>query len=578
MRNQPVHPVPALLATMVLAAGWLTAPVSAQPAISLSRLDPVAGQLLDSDPRYLGTVNGRQLASVQTPDLGRELWQVTPTSLSLIKDLNPGATGSGVGNNSEMFNAFGGAVFAAMDSEHGSELWFTDGSPAGTRLVKDLRPGAEGSSPRQFVALGDLVYFKARGQIGSGLQVWVTDGTAAGTSVVTDFTWESSFDTGVDRLAAVPGKSRLVFSVGWHNGVGEHSDQVMALEGDTLTTIKAGVHVNDYFTWIYPVGGYIYFVYAAYVPEGYVAGGATRYTRFELWRTDGTLAGTEQASIDDELTLLDLATPQLSLQGDPVFSANSVEHGWELWRLDSVSGVARELKDTNPQGAASGYPGSLVKIGDHIYFSAETTETGSELWVTDGTTEGTRLVADTVPGAASGGPFDFAPRAGLVYFIVYVDPEYQIWSLDPKVEGSAKAVAGIDGFYDIWDLRFAAGHMFFAGDKLVEGESSYNFWTTAFPGAKPVLKARPKPLAKPKSAGASWSAAVGSEDPVTAYRIRLYTKAKGGSAAKTVTLGSKARAHYFTKLKAKTRYWVTVTPIAYTAVGPESARILVSTK
>lgn len=38
------------------------------------------------------------------------------------------------------------AFFEATDSEHGGELWVTDGTPAGTKMVKDINPGMSTSN------------------------------------------------------------------------------------------------------------------------------------------------------------------------------------------------------------------------------------------------------------------------------------------------------------------------------------------------------------------------------------------------------------------------------------------------
>lgn len=45
----------------------------------------------------------------------------------------------------------GRAVFLADDGVHGREPWITDGTPEGTRLLADLRPGPGGSEARGFV-------------------------------------------------------------------------------------------------------------------------------------------------------------------------------------------------------------------------------------------------------------------------------------------------------------------------------------------------------------------------------------------------------------------------------------------
>jgi len=58
----------------------------------------------------------------------------------------------------------------------------TDGTPAGTGLVRDLAPGSASSSPRGLTAVGGQPYFLAEDGMGTE-RLWVSDGTAEGTSL-----------------------------------------------------------------------------------------------------------------------------------------------------------------------------------------------------------------------------------------------------------------------------------------------------------------------------------------------------------------------------------------------------------
>lgn len=59
------------------------------------------------------------------------------------------------------------AFFAADDRDHGRELWRSDGTPAGTWMVKDINPGtADGLTDRLWypwntAVVGDVLYFLA---------------------------------------------------------------------------------------------------------------------------------------------------------------------------------------------------------------------------------------------------------------------------------------------------------------------------------------------------------------------------------------------------------------------------------
>jgi ELWxxDGT repeat protein len=80
----------------------------------------------------------------------------------------------------------GGAVFfRAADPDHGTELWRTDGTAQGTRLVADLVPGPGSSDPQGLTAAGGRLYFSAWDEF-HGRELWTSDGTAAGTRLVDD--------------------------------------------------------------------------------------------------------------------------------------------------------------------------------------------------------------------------------------------------------------------------------------------------------------------------------------------------------------------------------------------------------
>ncbi len=82
--------------------------------------------------------------------------------------------------------ALGGKFYyTANDGVHGTELWVTDGTEAGTMMVKDIYAGSTGSTPHALTVLGDKLYFAAGNWV-SGVELWKTDGTAEGTVVVKD--------------------------------------------------------------------------------------------------------------------------------------------------------------------------------------------------------------------------------------------------------------------------------------------------------------------------------------------------------------------------------------------------------
>jgi len=101
----------------------------------------------------------------------------------LVKDVQPGPGSSLPGffaDDALLVDVNGTLYFAADDGVTGSELWRSDGTEAGTLRVKDVRPGADGSSPASLVDVSGTLYFAADDGVNGG-ELWKSDGTEAGT-------------------------------------------------------------------------------------------------------------------------------------------------------------------------------------------------------------------------------------------------------------------------------------------------------------------------------------------------------------------------------------------------------------
>lgn len=88
--------------------------------------------------------------------------------------------------------------------------------------------------------------------------------------------------------------------------------------------------------------------------------------------------GTNQ-SVPSELT---------ELNGEIVFSAFSAANGGELWKTDGTNAGTVLVRDI-AVGTGTSSPANLTKVGTQIFFTADDGILGVELWKTDGTTGGT---------------------------------------------------------------------------------------------------------------------------------------------------------------------------------------------
>ena len=112
------------------------------------------------------------------------LYTAPPTGTQLLKDINPGAAAAF--NQSNFMTVCAGKLyFTADNGTNGYELWISDGTNAGTTMLKDIQPGTTGSGPGNFTELNGKILFSATTTT-YGNELWVTDGTSAGTQLVQD--------------------------------------------------------------------------------------------------------------------------------------------------------------------------------------------------------------------------------------------------------------------------------------------------------------------------------------------------------------------------------------------------------
>lgn len=101
--------------------------------------------------------------------------------------------------------------FTASNAASGEELWITDGTIPGTKMVKDINPGTDGSNPRYLCAVGGKVYFSATTP-DYGAELWVSDGTDAGTTLAADIFTGSEGSDPKNLTALGADKSLVVFA------------------------------------------------------------------------------------------------------------------------------------------------------------------------------------------------------------------------------------------------------------------------------------------------------------------------------------------------------------------------------
>ena len=434
---------------------------------------------------------------------GLELWRSNgnASGTSMVKDINPGlAHGTGAFYPPSFVDLDGALFFAADDGVFGINPWISDGTAAGTLLLKDInRRYQSHSDPKGFLEVGDHLYFRATGA-GTGNELWRTDGTRAGTELVKDLApgaLDSMLPWDKPRLAGADGAVYYVAD-DQTNGKGLWKTDGTAAGTILLRTFDPGPVVIDS---LFAVGDTVYFR------------ADETATGTELWKTDGTPAGTVLVKDIYPGTGRSWPEPLLAFGGKLVFRAFNPSYGYELWVTDGTETVL--LKDistgsasSNPKGltAANGYflfglgsglwrsdgittefvasvsfNGGFLRADGTVLFSGNDPIHGSELWTTDGTAGGTRLVKDINTTGASGSfPTEFAEQDGSVIFVATTQLEGRsIWKTDGTAAGTvlvksfAPAFATPSSF-----LRWVDGTRIFHLKVLVIAQWRSELWTT----------------------------------------------------------------------------------------------------
>jgi len=201
---------------------------------------------------------------------GLNLWisDGTTTGTKVLKELSPGFGG---GNPLDFSVMDGKLLFMTGSSSISNELWYTDGTEEGTKIMNHIVPDAELGKFSKAAATQNKVFFMI--QKNQEVNLWVSDGTASGTQLVKKLS--SSLATNFERVLAHNGK--LYFQM--DDGV--HGHELWVSDGTEVGThllkdISVGSG-NAYPKHFINFKGKVYFM----------ANGA-------LWMTDGTESGTQQ--------------------------------------------------------------------------------------------------------------------------------------------------------------------------------------------------------------------------------------------------------------------------------------------
>ncbi|MCM5662802.1 T9SS type A sorting domain-containing protein [Galbibacter mesophilus] len=294
--------------------------------------------------------------------------------------------GQGVDDESEFINFNGKLVVSANDGVHGYELWISDGTVEGTKMIRDINPGSASSMYNEeylktFTVINDKLYFMADDGV-HGFELWATDGTEEGTYRITDIAkgsgnrydsnpqnlvwykdmiYFSSFDGGIDAIYKTDGSSSNVSRV----------VNIKRLESISVINDKLIIVANT---------------------------SDTTYGPHDIWVSDGTSKGTSHLmsfgdGIDSSIRLLTILNDELyfiARYPNPRYESFPEFSGETVYKTDGTTEGTIPLFIGSEHSIHNPDVNNLITCGEYVYFGVgDSFNVAKELWRTDGTAEGT---------------------------------------------------------------------------------------------------------------------------------------------------------------------------------------------
>ncbi|PZU80029.1 MAG: hypothetical protein DI529_16965 [Chryseobacterium sp.] len=354
------------------------------------------------------------------------------TTFTIVKDIYAGA----VGSNPVNFTIYNGKLYFAASStvngtSIGTELWESDGTEGGTKLVSDIISGTSSSSPSNLTVFNNKIYFTGSNVINgtntSGLLLSydTTDGVK---TVSTTAKFGANLTTFGNKLyfkasntAVTPNTNRL-FSV--------DTNEQIALTDDNLNVSVIGA------------GGTKVLANAQLTS-------APNASLTQLFGFDGTSTALIK-NINPTASSYPTNFYYSPALGKTFFNANG-GNGAEPWMTDGTEAGTSIVKDINISGPTAGSgPQNFIEYKGKVYFSASNgLENGAELWVTDGTEQGTMMVKDIVPGASASFPEKMMVYKDKLYFFITNNSVKQLWESDGTEAGTKmlSAVSSVNALF-----------------------------------------------------------------------------------------------------------------------------------
>lgn len=417
-------------------------------------------------------------------EVGKELFRLRNGNLEFVDDVEETPQKAHIRSLNLLPSAM---VFSAFSDSTSQELWYSDGTSAGSGLLKDIYfetnsppTFVNGSFPDAFTFGEDLLYFSARDTNGSYFIPHVTDGSNIGTRRIADLWTGGPQSSGFNLSNHYFWQGKLYF------GGAEPLGGALPINAELYQydpDIDSSILLKEIEPLPFNISGYGSF------PQNFEATDSLLFFLAEtfdfgqeLWSTDGTASGTQLVKDIEPGTIGGYTNPQrgfpfslVGLDSILIFTAHNRSSGWQLWRSNGSESGTYTLQDS----ITSRSIGRLSQVSDRAIFWENRPGQGLILWGTDGTDVGTVVLLDSLPFARNIFPEILYSDSQIAFFTFYSDSlGLELWKTDGTISGTelVKDFVRGTGSSSPSDVTFIGGdqYLFWADDST--GERL--LWTT----------------------------------------------------------------------------------------------------